>query len=133
MIDVSTQIYSDLTKLLREDFPDIYTARCKANVTPRFPAVSIVEQNNITYAQTIERSNETYVKLTYYFEIFANDSEIKQQQAEKIRDIINKQMIDWGFIRTLCQPLPNLEDLTIYRINMRYEAVVSREGYVYTK
>lgn len=134
MIDVGKEIYSDITKLLRKEFPDIYTARFTANVTPKFPAVSIVEENNIPYEKTIDSgTKENHIKVTYSFEIYTNDKSNKQSQAEKIRDIIDNQMMSWGFLRKLCKPIPNLEDMTIYRINMRYEGVISREGYVYVR
>ena len=53
--------------------------------------------------------------------------------AENIRNEISDFMLDIGFIRTLCEPIPNVMDMSIYRISMRFEGIIGADSLVYTE
>ena len=71
-------------------------------------------------------------------DVYDNNVDNKKENCKDIAIRLDTIMQGMGFTRTLCEPITNLEDSTIYRITMRFTAVVSKlmEGdihYVYDK
>jgi hypothetical protein len=44
---------------------------------------------------------------------------------------IDREMTELGFTRIMRSPVPNMEDLTIYRMVGRYRAVISKKERIY--
>jgi hypothetical protein len=62
----------------------------------------------------------------YEINVYTNDSQGKKTKAKSIANVIDGQMSLMHFTRKFRSQTPNV-DRTIYRITMRYSAVV-REG-----
>lgn len=135
MLDFQRQIFSRLTLYLREKHTKIYTSRNDSAAPPMFPAVTIVQKDNVNYQRTMDACHENHVKVMYQIDIYTNDKKEldRMQLADNISYDISDFMIGLGFNRTLCQPIPNVADMSIYRITMRFEGVIGRDGFVYTK
>ena len=131
MIDYSNQIFSWLTYSLREKFPKIFTTKSETTAPPMFPAVSVVQKNNAVYQRTRDACLENHVSVMFEINIYTNGKDDKEQQAAEIRDMISDLMMSIGFARISCEPTPNLEDMSIYRITMRFTAVIGKDGLVY--
>lgn len=133
MLDYSNEIFSWLALALKERYPKIKTASIADEQPAKFPAVTIVQMENSVLAKTRDANIENHANVMFQIDIFTNSQTDKQQQAEDIRNTINDLMQSIGFQRTFCQPVPNLEDRTIYRITMRFSAIVGRDRIVYQR
>ncbi len=134
MLDFSDVIFSWLSLALREDFPDIYTSDDDiVGIPPVFPAVSIVQKSTVNYQKTRDENMENHVSVMYQIDIYTNGDTTKKEQARCIRDKVSDLMLSKGFNRTMCSPTPNLANMSIYRISMRFEGVISGNGVVYSR
>lgn len=136
MLNFAKQIFSRLTLYLREKFTGIYTSRSDSGAPPKFPAVTIVQINNVNYQKTIDcDSHENHVKETYQIDVYTNDKKEldRIELAENIVEEISDFMLGLGFNRTFCQPVPNVNDMSIYRISMRFEGVIGKDALVYVE
>lgn len=136
MLDYSRQIFSRLTIRLREVYENIYTSRNDTTSPPKIPAVTCVQKNNVNYLRTIDSdSHENHVKVMFQVDVYTNnkDEASKIELAENIRDTVSDFFLDLGFNRTLCEPIPNVQDLAIYRISMRFEGVIGKDTFVYSE
>lgn len=131
MLDFSDEIYSWLTYSLREKFPKIYTTKSETAAPPVFPAVSIVQKNNVTYQRTRDACLENHVIVMFQMDIYTNDKDNKERQAQEIRNAVSDLMVSKGFNRTMCEPTPNLADMSIYRITMRFTGIIGKDRFVY--
>lgn len=133
MLDFSDEIYSWLTYSLREKFPKIYTTQEETAAPPVIPAVSIVQKRNVTYQRTRDACLENHVSVMFQMDIYTNDKDNKKRQAEEIRDTVSDLMQSIGFNRTMCEPTPNLADMSIYRITMRFTGIIGKDRIVYAE
>jgi hypothetical protein len=57
----------------------------------------------------------------------------KKSECKAIAALIDEQMLALGFVRTMLQPIPNLDDATIYRMVGRYSAIISKDEVIYRR
>lgn len=98
----------------------------------KFPAVTIEEVNNSVYQRMRTLNIENAASVLYEVNVFSNKIGYKKAEAQEIMSFIDEIMSGLGFTRTMCNPLPNLADATIYRLTARYEAVVDKDHWIYT-
>lgn len=127
MIDVENIIFTQLATALRSAYNGISVYGEYVEVPATFPCVTIVEADNQVLKQTRDLSGiEHYAKVMYEINVYSNKANVKKSQAKEISNMIDGMMNDLLFTRTFRGQTPNI-DRTIYRITLRYEAVV-REG-----
>ena len=127
MIDVENIIFTNLAQALRAAYNGISVYGEFVEVPASFPCVTIVEADNKVYKQTRDLSGvEHYAQVMYEINVYSNKANGKKSEAKEISNMIDGMMTDMLFTRTFRGQTPNI-DRTIYRITMRYEAVV-REG-----
>ncbi|MGN0620555.1 MAG: hypothetical protein ACI4I9_01705 [Porcipelethomonas sp.] len=133
MIDVENMIFNETAVRLRNRFPGIFVVGEAVNtVSAAFPAVSLVQKSNITDPSGRDSgSPENFADIMFEADVYTNDERGKKQNAKSIAAFISDIMTDFGFIRTLCQPLDNLADSKIYRIKLRFTARVDKNGMFY--
>jgi hypothetical protein len=101
---------------------------------PSFPAVFMVEQDNTMYISTQTSDDlENHASLMYEIDIYSNKTKGKKSECKAIAALIDKEMAFYGFTRTMLEPIPNMDDATIYRIKGRYKAVVSKNNVIYRR
>lgn len=135
MLDYSRQVFSRLTESLRGKFKEIYTSRNDSTSPPKFPAVTIVQKSNVNYKRTMDcDSRENHVKVMYQIDVYSNDTDEADRidTAEKIAEAVSDFMLELGFSRTMCEPIPNVNDMSIFRISTRFEGVIGKDALVYT-
>lgn len=133
MLDFYDQIYSWLTLSLREQFPDIVTSRTETTALSTFPAVSIAQKNSANYTRTRDADPENHVSVMYEINIYTNGETDKEQTAQKIRNYISDLMLSKGFNRTVCEPIDNISNMSIYRIVMRFTGIIGKDNFVYSR
>ena len=116
---------------------EVYTSgeieKIKAAVEPIFEGVNHeysgdyrrVEDDNseIVSNTTLYRNPETASNLMYTANVYSNLKTGKKAQAKAIMDVVDTQMRNMGFSRTMRSQLPNV-DRTIYRVTARYTRVI---------
>jgi hypothetical protein len=70
--------------------------------------------------------NENHATLMYEVNVYSNKTKGKKTECKEIISLIDKEMTLVGFTRIMLQPIPNMDDATIYRMTARYRAVVSK-------
>ena len=134
MIDIENELYAVIRPALIENFPNItLTGEELVNAPSSFPCVSIYEADNYSVVTTQDSgSNEKHVHLMYEVNIYTNKADSKKSQAKEILQCLDEIMIRKGFTRTMKQPV-SMEDGTIFRFIVRYEAVADTNHRIYRR
>lgn len=134
MINVESEIFNIVAKAIRAAFPGAYVVGEYVKSPSRFPCVSIVEFDNTAYERTQTSGNlENHADLTYEINIYSNKISGKKSECKSIAALTDNELATLGFSRTMLQPIPNVDDATIYRILGRYRGVVSKDKYVFRR
>lgn len=127
MIDVENEVFDSVVTEVRSKYPDIYMVGEYVKTPPRFPCVSLVEMDNQSYQRTEDSgSSENHVSVMYELNVYSNKAVGKKTECKAIAALIDERMLALGFARTMLQPIPNLDDATIYRMVGRYSAIISK-------
>lgn len=123
MIDIENQVFAPIYAMLNDMFDEISITSEYVRQPPKFPHVSIVEQDNYTTLEHLDSSDtEMFATVMYEINVYSNKTVGKKSEAKSILAAIDKMMYGFNFVRTSSTPVPNLEDATIYRLTARYEA-----------
>ena len=76
---------------------------------------------------------ENHVSVLYEVNIYSNKKVGKKAECREIAALIDERMLALGFTRKMLQPIPNLDDATIYRMVGRYSAIVSKNKVIYRR
>lgn len=134
MIDIETSIFDTVAKAVRAEYPKIFITGEYVKVPPKFPCVSLMEMDNQSYQRTEDSgSSENHVSVMYEVDVYSNKSVGKKSECKAIAALIDEQMLALGFARTMLQPIPNLDDATIYRMVGRYSAIISKDKVIYRR
>ena len=134
MIDIETSIFDTVAKAVRAEYPKIFITGEYVKVPPKFPCVSLMEMDNQSYQRTEDSgSSENHVSVMYEVDVYSNKSVGKKSECKAIAALIDEQMLALGFARTMLQPIPNLDDATIYRMVGRYSAIISKDKEIFRR
>ena len=134
MIDIEAEIFDEVYRKLVEVYPDIFMSSSYVNAPAAFPAVSMIEQSNVPYSGSMTNSlTENHATVMYEINIYSNLNQGRKKQAREIAAKVDEIMSGMGFVRGLFTPAPNYADGTIFRILMRYTAVVGQDHTIYRK
>ena len=134
MINIENEIFNDVSTKVRTSVPDIYMSGEYVKSPPTFPAVSLVEMDNTHYTFTQTSSEmENHADVMYEVNVYSNKKVGKKSECKKIIALIDNEMTARGFTRTMLQPIPNMDDATIYRMVARYKAIVSKNNVIYRR
>lgn len=124
MIDVEIDVFDRVYTKLIAEFPDAFVSGEYVRVPKSFPAVSIIEMSNVIYEPASALSDiEVAATIMYEVNVYSNLAVCKKTEAKDILSVIDNEFLAMGFIRQYSNPVPNLEDATIYRIVARYEKI----------
>jgi hypothetical protein len=134
MINVESDVFNIIAKAVRNVYPDIYISGEYVKSPPKFPCVSLVEMDNSAYTRTQTSSSvENHAELMYELNVYSNKTKGKKSECKAIASLIDDELAALGFSRTMLQPIPNLDDATIYRMVGRYRAVASKDKKIYRR
>ena len=134
MINVENEIFSIVATAIRTEYPDAYIVGEYVKSPSRFPCVSIVEIDNTAYDKTQSSySLENHADVTYEVNIYSNKTSGKKSECKAIAALIDNEFATLGFSRAMLQPIPNVDDATIYRMLGRYRGVVSKDKKVFRR
>ena len=134
MVNVENEIFDIVAKAVRAVYPDIYISGEYVKSPPKFPAVSIIEMDNSAYTKTQTNDNvENHAVLMYEVNVYSNKQSGKKSECKSISALIDNEFAALGFSRSMLQPIPNMNDATIYRMTGRFEAVASKDNMIFRR
>ena len=134
MIDCENEIFSVVSKSVREKYPSVFISSEYVRTPSNFPFVSLVEMSNTTYDRTQSSGGlENHVSVMYEVNVYSNKTSGKKSECKAIAALIDNEFATLGFSRTMLQPIPNMDDATIYRMTGRYTAVISKDKKLYRR
>lgn len=120
MIDIESKVYTPIAQKLRNDGVDV--SSIYTNTPASLPHASIVENDN--YSAEIDTSDtEKFAVVMYEVNVYSNDVTKKKSECKSIMNTISNMMYKMNFTRISCNPVPNLEDASIYRMTARFRAI----------
>lgn len=123
MIDIEKLIYTPIAEALRKRFKGISVSGEYVNAPPKFPYVSIVEQDNYMSANRLDSSDrEKFSTLMYEVNVYSDKAGSKKSVCREIMGVIDEMLYKRNFTRISLSPVPNMENGTIYRLVARYRA-----------
>lgn len=119
--------------VLREQYADedIFVTGEFTDSPARFPAVTFIQADSNERLRSHTVDGERAVNLMFEITVYSNKVGYKKLEAYEIMDTIDSIMtgkteVDGrrvGFYRTMCSPIPNLQDSTIFALTARYQGV----------
>lgn len=134
MIDIESFLFSRIAGVLRTSYEGIFVSGEYVDSPAKFPTVTIIESDNsvLQKMMTIAPNLENAVSLMYEVNVYTNSVGYKKSEAKDIMETIDNEFSKMGFTRTMCNPVSNLQDATIYRIVARYEGIADNNFRIYT-
>lgn len=134
MINVEQEIFNIIAKAVRNAYPKAYVIGEYVKAPSKFPCISIVEIDNTVYDRTqTSGSLENHADVSYEVNIYSNKISGKKSECKNLASLIDNEFATLGFSRTMLQPIPNIDDATIYRMLGRYRGVVSKDNVIYRR
>lgn len=134
MIDMEAEIFNEVSKRVRERYPDIFMTGEYVKTPSSFPCVSLVEVDNATFRNTqTTESRENHVAVMYELTVYSNRTKEKKAECKEIAGFIDEILMGLNFTRTMLEPVPNQDNATIYRMLGRYRAVISKEKIIFRR
>lgn len=124
MIDIESSVFNYVATKLRNAVEGITVADEYQRFPKKFPFTSIEEKNNSVVPSRRTTKIENMVSVMYEITVYSNKDSGKKKEAKRIMALADSYMEELGFTRTFMNPIPNLEDATVYRLVARYEAEV---------
>lgn len=133
MIDIESELFTEIATILRNQFP-CYVSNVYVRRPPSFPAIFIEEADNATVRATQDsKSGENTVEVMYEVNVFSDRDSGKKAECKRIMAVIGDWFLQHNFNRVMQQPLPNLDDATIYRLTARYRGQAGKNKIMYRR
>ena len=127
-------LFTKIATAIRAEFSGAYVVGEYVNAPSKFPAVYIVEQDNTVNRATRDTSGiENFADVMYQVDIYSNKNKGKKSECKAIAALVDEQFAALGFTRSFLNPVPNIDDGTIYRMTGRWIATVSKDNIVYRR
>ena len=134
MIDIENEVFSTIATVLGSAYDPISVYGEYVKSPAVFPAVMIEEKSNSALERTQDSGSlENHASLMYEVNVYSNKQTGKKSECKAIFALIDTEFQKLGFTRTTKEPIPNLDDATIYRMVGRYKAVVSTNKTIYRR
>jgi hypothetical protein len=134
MINVESEIFDRVASAVRTAYPSVFISGEYIRTPSKFPFVSLIEMSNTAYDRTQSSGGlENHASLMYEVNVYSNKTSGKKSECKAIAELIDNELATLGFSRTMLQPIPNMDDATIYRITGRYTAVISKDKAIYRR
>lgn len=134
MINCENEIFSVVAEAVKKVYPSAFISGEYVRTPSKFPFVSLIEMSNTAYDRTqTSGCLENHASLMYEVNVYSNKKSGKKSECKAIAALIDNELATLGFSRTMLQPIPNMDDATIYRMTGRYTAVVSKDKKIYRR
>lgn len=127
MIDIENLIVDKVNTALaplKQTYPKLKVISEYVETMAEFPLISVVEEDNYTHLATQDAALEDHAANVMYSVNIYTHGKNKKSIAKAIANVVDNEMLNNLFTRTFMGVTPNV-DRTVYRITMRYTAVVA--------
>ena len=134
MIDIEVDVYDIVYRKAVKRFPNLFMTGEYVRSPSSFPCSSLVEMDNTAYQRTQSSDSvENHAEVMYELNTYSNKTKGRKAECREIMVFLDSVMGSLGFTRIMMNPIPNLNDATIYRMTARYKAVVSNDKKIYRR
>lgn len=134
MIDIEADVYDIVYQRAVQKYPHLFMTGEYVKSPPSFPCASLVESDNAAYLKTQSSDSvENHAEVMFELSVYSNKTKGRKAECREIMVFLDGIMGNLGFTRTMMNPVPNLNDATIYRMVARYKAVVSNDKKIYRR
>lgn len=120
MIDIESAIFSPISVALKNEFDGIFVTSEPVAISARFPAASIVMQDNYTSVSKMDNTlQEQFSTLMFQVDVYSNKASGKKSECKKIMQFIDKMLYAQNFTRLSLTPIPMMDE-GVYRYTARY-------------
>lgn len=134
MIDAESEIFAHIAARVRATYPKVFITGEYVSAPSSFPCVSLVEVDNATLRSTqTQDAQENHAAVTYEVNIYSNKKTGKKAECKELAAFIDGLLAAWNFTRMMLEPLPNIQDATIYRMLGRYRAVIDKNHTIFRR
>jgi methyltransferase-like protein len=132
MIDIENEVIDTVMKAVQTAHTTVKVYSENPERTNTLPCVTIEQVDNSVYPDTMTSGNvENHAMISFDINIYTSSATGKKQEAKSIAKTIDTSMAGLGLVRTFSGVLPNIVDLNVYRLNMKYSAVVSQDKHTF--
>ena len=122
MIDIESKIYSPIRTALVNAYEGIFVTSEPTATTAKFPAVSIVQQDNYMSINKLDNSGtEKFATIMFQVDVYSNKASGKKSQCKEIMNVVDTMLFALNFTRISLTPIPMAND-GYYRLSARYRA-----------
>lgn len=126
MIDIESAVFTSVYNAVIAVYPSADISSVYTESPAAFPHVSLVEVDNGVYEQSQSLGGiENHARVLYQADIYSNNTSTAKSTCKAIAKIVDDTMAANGFMRLTSAQTPNV-DRTLYRLTLRYQAVVSK-------
>ena len=122
MIDVENMLFTEVKAAQSKN------VKCGSQYTreqSEFPYMTLEVKDNTVYERFINSKQvENAADIMVEVNAYSNSLKGKKEEAKKIIKTADIVLGGKGLVRVFCQPTPNLEDATVFRMTARYRAIV---------
>lgn len=134
MIDVEVDLFDEVAREVLEEYPNAFISSEYVEAPPQFPALSIIETNNVTNEDTEDSSGQEKMSaITYTVDAYSNSATSAKQVCKRILSIVSRVMRQCNMTRTMCAVMDNARDPTVYRMTARYIGLVDENLVMYRR
>lgn len=131
MIDIENMLFTEMKKNLPKT---VETGTMYASVQSKFPLATLMVMDNSVYEPFIDSARiENAVEIMVEVNVYSNKTSGKKEECKKLMKNIDGTLSGLNLVRISCQPTPNLEDASVYRITARYRAIVDKNLMIYRR
>ena len=122
MIDIENKIYSPIRTALVNAYDGIYVTSEPTATSAKFPAVSIVQQDNYMSINRLDNSGtEQFATVMFQVDVYSNKASGRKAQCKEIMGVIDTMLYQLNFTRLSLTPIPMANE-GYYRLSARYRA-----------
>ena len=131
MIDIENMLFTKV----KNDLPkSVKIGAMYAKSQSEFPYVTLMVMDNSVYESFIDSSRiENAVDIMVEVNVYSNKTSGKKEECKKLMATIDETLSGLNLTRSFCQPTPNMEDATVFRITARYRAIVDKNLMIYRR
>lgn len=129
MIDFDVDVFDEMARAVLAVAPGSYVSSQHVVAPPQFPAVSVVETSNVSNPATEDSSGrERTAAVTYTVQVYSASREDPKAECRRIMSAVADRMRLRNMARTMCAPVDNAADPSIYRMVARFTGVIDENG-----
>ena len=122
MIDIENKIYSPIRTALVNAYEGIFVTSEPTATSAKFPAVSIVQQDNYMSINRLDNSGtEQFATVMFQVDVYSNKASGRKAQCKEIMGVIDTMLYQLNFTRLSLTPIPMANE-GYYRLSARYRA-----------